>query len=915
MISVHPITGGAAAGEYYLDRKNACEQQLEHASDRAADRASYYTDGPAAPGRWLGRGAEALGLTGGLDREGQARFRELLQGRFHAELLATPVMRGRANERDIPRPGEGSRRSPAAVDVDVEEQLTWQRGAQLIKASERSQAELDRYQRAPRANLRDVRVSAYDVTLSAPKSVSVLRAIGPVQGDRIVAAHGRAAASAMGLLEQLAARAARGHHGDGHSAPRIATSGFIAAAFDHATSRALDPQTHTHVVVMNLVQGEDGRWSALDSRTLHRQATTASYLYQHLLRAELTRELGIAWGPVDRGVAEIVGIPKDVCREFSTRRTQIERALHDSDASGLKGRARHLAARAACLATRPAKRHVDPTSLWEDWIRRAAEKGFGTEQAAQLLQTRFVPGPIDRDAIRERVLGADGVTRERATFDQGTVLRELISALPPGADVGKDELLAWTRELLADDSVVRLDGNAPTAVGPSYTTRGMLAAEQHVLTLAMRSSDRPFAQVPPPAAVEALLTTDLRPEQRTLAHFLLTRGRPVEVVSGPAGSGKTHGLQAAVTTWTTTGIDVKGTAVAALAAKGLEDATGAASVSVARLLNQPEKFVPHDGVLLVDEAGMIGTHQLLRLLTVAQRRDCKVVLVGDPAQLPEIEAGGAFATLTERPDALRLDGHGRQSERWERLALHELRTGNPAALLDAYAAHNRLHVDSDRDQLRDTVVTDYLQARRNSTDPWQVAVLAPHRREVDDLNQRIRQQLRIDGFLSRRSMKVTTADGQVDYRKGDQVIITRNHHNRDLLNGTRGTVKSLRRDELVVQLTDGRRVALDKTFLATGDLEHGYAMTLHKAQGRTVHTSLVLADENLSKEGGYVGLSRGTDTNHLYLDAATDTALRDCSHREPAPAPSSSVSRVLSRSARHDLASHLIRNPSEGLGR
>jgi conjugative relaxase-like TrwC/TraI family protein len=909
MISVHPIKGGAQAGEYYLDRKNGCEHQLETA-------AGYYTDQPGhdAPGRWLGRGAAALGLAGALDGEGQTRFRELLQGRFDGEQLARPVLR-RGPGREMAT-CEGTvtatgRRSAAAVDVDVEEGLTRQRESGRVEAWQRNEAELGRAQRL----LEDVRVSGYDVTLSAPKSVSVLQAmLRATDGVIVATAHDRAASGAMDLLEQLSARAARGHHGDGQSAPRIATSGFIAAAFDHATSRALDPQLHTHMVVMNLVQGDDGRWSALDSRTLHRQATTASYLYQHLLRAELTREFGIQWRPIERGVAEIVGVPKEARREFSTRRAQIEAKLTDNGAaglSGLRGRAKHLAARAACLATRPAKRHANAETLRADWHRRGRAKGFGPEQAEQLLAAGETPSrqpaAIDRDGVREIVLGPGGVTRERATFDQGTVLRELISALPPGADVGKDELLAWTRELLADDSVVQLDGHMPTAVGPTYTTRGMLAAEDHVLTLASRTAEAPLAALPMNEVMPTLLATTLRPVQRDLAALLLTRGLPVEVLSGPAGSGKTHGLAAAVTTWTRHGIPVRGTAVAALTAQGLQDATGAPSVSLTRLLHQPDKHLPTNGVLLVDEAGMIGTHQLLRLLQAADRRDCKVVLVGDPAQLPEIEAGGAFARLTQQPTALQLDGHGRQADQWERDALMALRGGNPAAALDAYRKHDQLHLTADRDDLKAALVADYLAARRDQSDPWQAVVLAPHRRDVTDLNDRIRAQLVAHGVLGRRSMKVSTRDGTVDYRKGDQVIVTRNHHDLGLLNGTRGTVRTLRRDGLVVQLTDGRRVVLAKTWLTGGDLDHGYAMTLHKAQGRTVHTSLVLGEATLSQEGGYVGLSRGTDSNHLYLATADEHALRDCNPQPilPRAAGESVLTRALTRSARHDLARDL----------
>jgi conjugative relaxase-like TrwC/TraI family protein len=758
-------------------------------------------------------------------------------------------------------------------------------------------------------------VAAYDVTLSSPKSVSVLRAMTRATSgvDRVQVAHRLAAEGAMDLLEGLSARAARGHHGDGQSALRIATAGLIGAAFDHTTSRALDPQLHTHVVVMNLVHGEDGRWSALDSLTLYRQATTASYLYQHLLRAELTRELGIQWGPLERGVAEIVGVPKAARREFSRRRAQIEAKLAETDAtSGLKGRAKHLAARAACLATRPAKRHVDAETLTDDWHRRGRAKDFGPEQAEQLVTDgkrnlrdgRRPPAPIDRELVRQIVLGQDGVTRERATFDQGTVLRELISALPPGADIGKGELLAWTRELLNDDSVVQLAGTMSSAVGPTYTTRGMLAAEDHVLTLATRVAETPLAALSMKQVMPTLFAAKLRPEQRDLAQLLLTRGRPVDVVTGPAGSGKTHGLAAAVTTWTSHGVDVRGTAVAALTAQGLQDATGAVSVSLTRLLNQPDKHLPTNGVLLVDEAGMIGTHQLLRLLQAAERRDCKVVLVGNPAQLPEIEAGGAFARLTRGPGSLHLDGHGRQGDPWEREALMALRRGNATAALDAYQEHGRLHLHPDRDDLKTALVGDYLAARSEQTDPWKIAVLAPHRRDVTDLNSVIRTQLIREGVLSRRSLKVTTPDGPVDYRKGDQVIVTRNHLGRGLLNGTRGTVRTLKRDGLVVQLTDGRRVALDKSWLSAGDLDHGYAMTLHKAQGRTVHTSLVLSDQSLSREGGYVGLSRGSSSNHLYLVTDDEQALRDCSPGTFAVMPTDLgvPRRALTRSSRHDLA-------------
>jgi hypothetical protein len=201
---------------------------------------------------------------------------------------------------------------------------------------------------------------------------------------------------------------------------------------------------------------------------------------------------------------------------------------------------------------------------------------------------------------------------------------------------------------------------------------------------------------------------------------------------------------------------------------------------------------------------------------------------------------------------------------------------------------------------------------------------AQHWKEVTLMNQLIRHQLTANGALGRKGMTVVTPHGPVEYRKGDQVLVTRNHHDRQLLNGSRGTVRTLRRDGIVLDLTGGRRITLSKTWLAGGDLDHGYATTLHKAQGRTVHTSLVLADESLGQEGAYVGLSRGTSSNHLYLDTGTGTgtehALRDCGHfRGTArPAPPQRPDRALTRSTRQSLANdYLQAGPglTEGRGR
>src|SRR5918998_1370023 len=231
------------------------------------------------------------------------------------------------------------------------------------------------------SSLRDptsrVRVAGFDLTFSAPKSVSVLFGVGDesIRGQAR-GAHDRAVREALGYLERSAAAVRRGHAG----AVVEGGSGLIAAGFRHRTSRAGDPQLHTHVLVANLGRGPDGRWSALDGRRLYAHARTASFVYQAVLRGELTRRLGVEWTPVRDGIAEVVGVPAAVRKAFSRRRADIEAALEDRGSSGAR------AAEAAALATRRIKdRSVEVDSLVSGWRARARELGFGPEEMRAVI--------------------------------------------------------------------------------------------------------------------------------------------------------------------------------------------------------------------------------------------------------------------------------------------------------------------------------------------------------------------------------------------------------------------------------------------------------------------------------------------------------------------------------------------------
>ena len=324
-------------------------------------------------------------------------------------------------------------------------------------------------------------------------------------------------------------------------------------------------------------------------------------------------------------------------------------------------------------------------------------------------------------------------------------------------------------------------------------------------------------------------------------------------------------LGAARESWEAAGIPVAGVALAARAALELRNGAGIPATTIDRFLldvQRPGGELPAGGVLVVDEAGMVGTRMLARLMDLAADSDTKVVLVGDHYQLPEIEAGGAFAGLVNRLPSIELNDNRRQHEGWERDALDELRDGDITTAVDAYDQQGRLVVAETVDAVREQLVGDWWESvAEHGTD---ALMIAARRVDIDDLNQRARQRLDAIGELGEEAVEAVGRD----YRVGDRIICLRNHRSVGVLNGTRGTVTAV--DAAARSLTfhrddSGEDVVLPSIYLDAGWVDHAYAITAHKAQGLTCETTFVLADDTTYREWGYVAMSRGRTQNRLYL--------------------------------------------------
>ena len=718
------------------------------------------------------------------------------------------------------------------------------------------------------------RVPGFDLTFCAPKSVSVLWGLGDSDTSVAVrAAHDTSVDAALRYLEEQACWSRRGTNG----LVKMPGDGFVAAAFRHRTSRAGDPHLHTHVVVSNATRSADGRWGALDARHLYLHAKTAGYLYEAQLRNELTHRLGVAWTPVVNGIADVDGIPTEVLERFSTRRHEIEAEMAERGVSSAR------AAQFAVLETRQAKDYdVEPLLLRTRWTDQASETGWSADELAAVLGRAPAPLLTEERAriITDRLLGPAGLTKQASTFDRRAVLRAWCEQLTDGADITLIERLA--DRTLADSRVVPLQSSEHGPVGTMrrrtngrpmdtpktgsrYSTQELIQLETRLVRRAATDSGEPRGAADENSVLAALSARpSLSDEQVEMVATLTTSGRAVDVVIAAAGTGKTFSLDAARDAWQRSRHHVIGTSLAARAAAELEATAGIPSHTVAGLLADLD-LPEHGGlrpntVLVIDEAGMVGTRLLARVLDHAEAAHAKVVLVGDPRQLPEIDAGGLLRGLGRRIPTIRLTENRRQHEAWERAALAQLRRGDVDQAIAAYEHHGRICTNETAPAARDTMTADWWAA---TVAGEQALMLATRWYDVDDLNARARARLVDAGMVSGATLTID----ERPYQTGDRVMTLRNDRRLGVRNGTCAVVTAVdpEQREMTVCTDTGVTLALPARYLDAGHVRHAYATTIHKAQGQTVDRAFVLGSDTLYQEAGYVALSRGRAENRIYV--------------------------------------------------
>lgn len=745
----------------------------------------------------------------------------------------------------------------------------------------------------------DPRVAALDLTFSAPKSVSVLFAIaGEDVAGELVAAHEAAVCAAVDWIEDTAVQVRRGPQGH----IRLPGEGLIAAAYRHRMSRALDPQLHTHVVAANLTRGPDGRFTALFGAPIYQAAKTGGYLYQ----AEISERLGLEWGPVRKGAAELKGLPQGALEEFSRRRQEMQRAAAEGGFSlGSK-----RSAEAAAVDTRERKQYGVESHTWREEIQaRAAEHGLGRDEVAGILERgagrRDRVSRTDRDGLdvsvdtlesrvlgelADRLAGPAGLTERSNTFDERAVLQEFAQAAGQGARVA---VVRGRADRFGDrDDVLRTQDGA-------MTTESLVDCERRVIDAAAGRAGEGCAIVPA-AVIDRALAGANRPltsEQERVVRGCASSGHGVDVVEALAGTGKTFTAGILRSVYEGAGYRVLGLAPTGRGARELSDEAGIAACTIDRALIDIEQLgdrFAQRTVIVLDEAGMAPTRLTARLLAHAARAGAKVIAIGDSGQLPSVLAGGWLRTVGERVGPLELTEVMRQRDPGERRALGALHDGLPHLYIEWAAGSGRIDVVRG-DRIAEEAVGEWIAAAAGHA-PGQAVMIARDNDTRARLNEHARGHRSEGGELG-----AEHSYGGTPIAVGERVICRNNDAHVGVDNGTRGTVRHVDAIKVVVETDSGAVRELPASYVAD-HVEHAYCLTGHGMQGGTVERAVVVASpQDLTAGWSYSALSRARGATRLLIADTDRHQAERTEHAPDDPQPNQSRSAVMARTARRML--------------
>lgn len=638
-------------------------------------------------------------------------------------------------------------------------------------------------------------VRGFDLTFAAPKSVSMVWAVGDdktrLQVESAVAEARQAALSYLAehagysrVHDQEATDAKRAEmaaagtldltnpaeRARGQVKRLVPVEGLSGAVYEHHESRTLDPHLHSHTLLSNRAfVSENQQWQAIDGTSLYREAKSAGSVYQAMLRSVLTRDLGVEWAAVDEatGMADLAGISRENIEAASTRHTEIT-AWAANHLSGDPLAAQ--ATSAAQKATRETKNHKSAEVMRESWKNSEWAKGVDLD-AILGTESLSAAAAFEGDWVGEVLTG---IARTESAFARRHVIVAVAARMPVTADADTllAEIEARADQVMSDDRMLTVSGDAlqietgerradERESAQLFTSSAIVAQEIQLLDQAVAVAEHRVSSLSPEDRA-ALLDSHSRmsAEQRSAVERTLDSGALVTPIVAPAGAGKTSAIMVPLReAYEAEGRKVIGLTTAASAGDVMrrEGAVNSARTvaSMLRAIDTEAEGGKSAGwsartVVMLDEAGMTGTADLARLTEYAHQVGAKIVAVGDWAQLDAVQArGGAFRLLCEdAPDVsdLRTEAH-RQNNLEERAASLAVRDGSDREREEAaewYTNNGRVESGST------TVMLDraYDEWRADKAKGMDSLLLTATRDMANTLNTRAQYDQRADAWMA-----------------------------------------------------------------------------------------------------------------------------------------------------------------------
>jgi len=780
----------------------------------------YYTKPGEAPGVWNGRLARQLGLSGEVDSDD---YMAIFAGRnpaTGAELVERPATR-----RWVDAAGKHRKAEP---------------------------------------------VLGYDLRFAAPKSVSLVWAIGDDDARAAVqAAHEKGVRDALSYLEDVACWVQRGEGGK----ELERGTGLVGMAFLHRSSRAGDPALHTHMLVSNMTRArKDGKWLSLASpkgrMPLFLYAKAAGHIYQAVMRAEITRELGLEWGEVENGHADLLGFDRDLIEHFSRRRQEIVEYMTER---GVRSAA---AAEIAAYRTRAAKDHdIDFGRQVAEWVARAAEFDLTPGSIREMIAEAIArePREIDGEDLTEIL---DGIEAHHSHFGRRELVCAISDRMVEGADARR--ISEAVDGVVGDERVVGLRPE-PKRWNNNFTTARLQDMEKKLVSAAEGGKGAGACVIDARTLAGVLHRHGyLGAEQERMLRRLTTGGERVALVAARPGTGKTTALRAAAEAWAAAGLRGIGVATARSATVEIAD-VGIPATSIAKLrlmLEERDELglvaLPPGTVIVVDEASTASTEDLAYLLDRVEECDGKLVLMGDPRQIGAVAAAGVFADLAHRLDVIQLTEIRRQHDPIDRSVVELAHEGRGSDALDVMEASGRLRVASTHAEALDALALDWLGDFIADEESVMIA------RRNEDVGRLDQVALALREGRGERGARLHV--GGVEFAVGD-VVMTRVNvpevSNRErwriiAVDRRAGSVDIVRIGGRVVGATLGAEYLRRTTPDGAPALEHAHAVTTYAAQGKTFPRARLLLDQGVNREDFLVAVSRARGESVGYLVAARE---------------------------------------------